>query len=130
MSFVPGGAAWFLVFTSDRVTYSRPVSSSGVIEGGQSVSVSRTEDLVFGGTDTASLSVPAQSITSVVWIGQSLGDPALGDDRMSITAAASGVAIARVTYTAAAEAWRLTSPASVAGLTDFPILVYILGSAP
>lgn len=126
-SFSPGDTAHFLVYKSSNVSYNAPVSSAGSISARASgLTVTKEDDVQFADTDTASLSIPAQSIVSVTWLGRSLGSLALADP-MTLKASARGVAVARVKYTAQADAWSLASPASLGGLTDFSILVFILG---
>lgn len=126
-SFAPGDRAHFLVYKSSNVSYDTPVASAGSIAaGGKGISVTKEDDIQFADTDTASLSIPAQSIVSVTWLGRSLGSLVLADAN-TVKASAKGVAVARVKYTAKADAWSLTSPATLAGLTDFSILVFILG---
>lgn len=126
-SFAPGDTAHFLVFKSANVTYDAPVASAGSISGGASgISVEKEQDLQFADSDTASLSVPATGIVSTTWMGTSLGSLSL-QDPTTVKASAKGVAVARVKYTCAADAFGLTSPATLGGLTDFSILVFILG---
>lgn len=126
-SFAPGGSAAFLVFKSGNVTYDAPISSAGTIAGaGSGLTVEKEDDLTFADSDTASLSTPATGIVSVTWLGRSLGALSLQDSN-TVKTGAKGVAVARVKYTCRADAYRLTSPATLAGLTDFSILVFILG---
>jgi len=125
-SFLPGEVAHFLVFKSTNVEYDPPIPSAGSVTSSGQVSVEREQDLTFGDTDTATLQVPASSISSVTWLGNSLGNLVL-TDAQTVKASAKGVAVARVKYMANADAHALQSPVSVAGLTDFSILVYILG---
>jgi len=125
-SFLPGETAHFLVFKSANVTYDPPIPSAGSVTSSGATTVQRTEDLTFADTDTANLQVPADSIDEVTWLGNSLGNLTLTDSQ-TVKASAVGVAVARVKYTAPADAHALQSPASVAELPDFSILVYILG---
>ena len=124
--FVPGDTAHFLVYKSANVAYDNPIPSAGSITGGGTVVVEKEEDIAFADTDTATLRIPANSIVSVIWLGSSLGALALADPQ-TLKASAKGVAVARVRFTATANAHALQSPASVAGLTDYSILVFILG---
>ena len=125
-SFVPGDAAWFLVYKSANVSYSAPVPSAGSVGGGAVIVVEKEDDIAFADTDTASLPIPATSIVSVTWLGNALGALALSDPQ-TLKASSKGVAVARVRYRANANSHVLQSPPSVAGLTDFSILVFILG---
>jgi hypothetical protein len=125
-SFVPGDLAHFLVYKSANVAYDPPTPSAGSVSSGGTVVVEKEDDIAFADTDTASLPIPADAIVSVTWLGNSLGALALADPQ-TVKASAKGVAVARVKYRATANAHGLQSPASVSGLTDFSILVFILG---
>lgn len=127
-SFAPGDTAYFLVYKSDNVSYSPPVASAGSIStAGTQITVEKEEDVQFADADTATLGVPSSAVTSVTWLGRSLGSLTLQADRTTLKASAKGVAVARVKYNCKADAFGLVSPATLAGLTDFSILVYILG---
>lgn len=125
-SFAPGDTAYFLVFKSDNVEYDEPVCSAGTIITAEGGTVEKEEELTFADTDTASLSVPCTGALTVTWLGRSLGDLTLTDP-MTVKASSKGVAVAKVAYEATADAYGLQSPATLEGLTDFSILVYILG---
>ena len=125
-SFIPGEVAYFFVFKSDNVTYDPPTPSAGSVTGSGSESVEREEDITFANTDTANLSVPADNIVSVTWLGNSLGSLTLTGAN-TVKASATGVAVARVRYTATADVYGLQSPADIGGLTDYSILVFIQG---
>jgi hypothetical protein len=125
-SFMPGDVAYFLVYQSDNVTHDDPIPSAGAVAASGSVSVTRVEDITFANEDTATLSVPASGV-SVKWFGNALGKLTLQPDKMTVKADAKGVAVGRVTYTASAKAYGLTSPLEIGGETDFSILVFILG---
>jgi len=126
-SFVPGDVAYFFVFSSDNVTYSPPIPSAGSVTSSGSELVEREEDITFADTDTATLQVPATSITSVTWLGNSLGSLSLTGPK-TVRASASGVAVARVRFQASADVYGLQSPASIGGLTDYSILVFVKGA--
>lgn len=127
-TFQPGDTAWFLVYRSAGVSIDFIKASAGsVVSGGEQV-FSRTEDISFEDDDAASLPVPSDGITSILWIGNSLGNLTLGADGMSLRADNKGVAIARVTFQVSPDAYGIVAPATVAGLSDFPILVLVKGS--
>ncbi len=126
-SFAPGDVAGFLVYKSSNVTYDTPVASTGTIAAaGTGILVEKEDDIQFANTNKGSLSIPAEAITSVTWMGRSLGSLTMKSPT-EVEASAKGVAVARVKYTCRADGWKLTSPATVAELTDFSILVFILG---
>lgn len=126
--FQPGDTAWFLVYKSQNVNVDYVKASAGTVVNSGPQNFSRTEDLHFEDGDSASLPVPSSGITSVLWIGNSLGNLTLSGDEMSIKADSKGVAIARVTYMVTPESFGIVAPTTVAGLVDFPILVLVKGS--
>ena len=132
-SFEPGDTAYFFVFKSDNVTISSMTATAGTIANAGAVNVEREEDVSFANSKEGSLGVPAISITSVTWLGADLGKLDLGDDKQTLTAKSEGVGIARVKYVCRADAYGLESPASLTvgteTITDFPILVLIVGEA-
>lgn len=128
-SFLPGDTAWFLVYRTPGIELSLD-ASAGSVTGGDEVTVTKTEDVSFEAASIATLPMPAQAVTSFIWLGRDLGALTLGGDGVTLTAAAAGVAVARVTYTAKALSYGLQSPSSVAGEVDFDVLVMITGSRP
>jgi len=127
-SFAPGDDVYILVYKSDNVVITGTVSSAGSIAASGSASVEITQELTFEDSNAASLDVPAAGgITSVQWFGRSLGSVAVGGDKLTCTASSSGVAVASVTYTATAHVYKLSTPPSINGLTDYSILVLIQG---
>ena len=128
-SFDPGDTAYFLVYRSDNVSIDSVESSAGSIIPATAGTVTKEQDLTFAGSDEASLSVPANSLGTVTWLGSPLGGLTLQADGVTVKASASGVGVARVSYTPAhVSAYGLVSPSSLGGLTDFPIVVLVTGS--
>jgi hypothetical protein len=125
-SFKPGDVVYFLVYKSANVTYDNPIASAGGITSHGSTSISQTDDLAFPNVRTATIGKPATGITASQWLGNALGALTLVDE-MTVQAEAQGVAVARVTTAAPADLWSLTSPASINGLTDYSVLIYIQG---
>jgi hypothetical protein len=129
--FNPGDTAWILVYTSANIEVTETASSAGTIGVGGVETVSKTTDVTFARETEGRINVPATGIESVVWLGENLGNLTLGADSITVTAEREGVAIGRVTYTAQAQAYSITSPASLSAggltITDFPILVLIVG---
>lgn len=130
-SFTPGQPVYILAYRTINVTITDVLSSAGTVAAQAPVSVSITEDLNFEDARTATLAKPVAgaALSSVEWFGTNLGALTLQDDKMTVEAPASGVAIARVTYNVTADVYKLESPASINGQTDFPILVLIKGVA-
>lgn len=130
-SFTPGQPVYILAYRTANVSITAVEASAGTIAAQAPVSVSVTEDLSFEDERKASLSKPVAgaALASVEWFGNNLGTLTLKDDKMTVEAPASGVAVARVTYTVTADVYKLLSPVSINGQTDFPILVLFKGVA-
>lgn len=126
-NFMPGDTAWFLVYKSDNVAIDKVENSAGTISLGASVSVEKTEDLMFSNTDSATISVPTNALTSSVWLGNSLGTAALQSDQTTIKIASKGVGVLRVTYSATAQPYSIKSPATLAGYDNYAINIVITG---
>ncbi len=130
-SFAPGQPVYILAYRTPNVTIVSIEASAGTIAAQAPVTVTVTEELNFEDERTATLSKPVAgaALSSVEWFGANLGSLTVQDDKMTVEAPDSGVAIARVTYSVAADVYKLDSPASINGQTDFPILVLIKGVA-
>lgn len=128
-SFVPGDSVAILVYKTSNVTIDEVGCSSGSIRPSGTTTVSRTEDLTFANSKTSSLSAPATGGLTTTWLGRSLGSLSRGPDGTTVTAGSSGIAVARVTYTALAHVYTINSPASIGGETDFSVAVVIAGEA-
>jgi len=129
-TFAPGDDAYILVYKSDNVTITGTDCSAGSITAAGSATVELTEELTFEDDVTASLNVPAATagLNSTTWYGRSLGSISVGADKITCTAGTKGVAVASVTYTATASAYKLSTPATLNGSTDYSILVLIQGA--
>jgi hypothetical protein len=133
-SFAPGQTAYFLIYKSSNVTYDTPQSSlsgnSGITRY-STLTVSKTEDLTFAATNSATLNVPASGGLTVEWMGKAYGNLTLGSDKQTVTINVSDpttvCGVARVTYNASADCWGLTAPQTLNGSTEFSILVLIVG---
>ena len=126
-SFNAGATAWFLVYKSDNVVVTSVDCSAGSIGTGTSIPITKTEDVTFTNSATDSLRFPANSIVSVQWLGRDLGAITLGDDKTTLTIPEAGLGIAKVTYITTGYPYSLTAPATLNGLTDFPIAVLVTG---
>lgn len=127
-SFFPADDVYFLLYKSSNVEVdSIDCSAGSVALHAGAVTVTKTEDFNFEDTDSITLDVPADAITSHKFIGRDLGALTLQADKMTVKAATKGLAVCRITYTATAAAYVLRSPATVSGETDFTILVLVVG---
>lgn len=126
--FVPGGKAWFLIHKGANVSIDSVEASAGTVSLGGAITYVKTEEVVFEGGKTASLSMPSQGISSVKWMGRNLGGLTLGADGQTITASTEGVAVAKVSHSVNATTGSLASPSVIDGETEFSIAVIITGS--
>lgn len=127
-SFSAGEDVYLLVYKSSNVTISQAVASAGSVSSVGSTVVNVEEDVMFEDSETSNIMRPAtRGITDTLWLGRSLGALTLQSDKTTVKAAQKGIAVARVTYKTDALVYKLTSPAQLAGLTDFLILVVIQG---
>lgn len=126
-SFAPGETVWVLVYKSSNVGIKSVVASAGSITQGANVTVSKSFDTLFEDTKQASLPVPADSITSNVWMGRSLGNMTLNTNKQGVTVDVSGVAVNKTTISCTALTYGVTAPANINGETSFSILVLITG---
>ncbi|MBF0341888.1 MAG: hypothetical protein HQL95_13135 [Magnetococcales bacterium] len=127
-SFFAGDTAHLLVHAGDDIALEDPLVSAGVILPGGWQVITVTQDLVFNRVATATLDKPATAIDSVIWLGNDLGDFTLESDNRTVSVPNAGVAIARVTYRSMARSWGLSSPSTVAGLSEYPVQVHFDGT--
>lgn len=125
-SFEPGDTAYFLLYKSPNVEITDVIASAGTASLGETVSVQKSEDVVFAQEKEARISVPASGGISHDWLGSPLGDISVDDTKLTI--AEKGVGVARVTYTADAISGKIESPAAIGAFSDFTIVVVIVGT--
>jgi hypothetical protein len=131
VSFTPGQDVYILVYRTANVAITGVAASAGTISAQGTVSVTIEEDLQFEDSRQANLQRPVagSALASVEWFGENLGALTVQADKLTVQAAAQGVAVCRATYAAVADVYKLQSPASINGRTDFPILVLVKGVA-
>jgi hypothetical protein len=124
-----GEAQKFLVFHSPDVEIQQVLLSDGnLIDQGDASLEVEDEEIVFGNTDTAEVERIASSGFSFTWFGAGLGALSVGADGRTLIATSAGVGVARVSYTAEGHRYAVLAPASSGGLTEFPIIVYVIGA--
>lgn len=144
--FDPGDTAYFLVYKYSGLTLLAPIASAGSVayrddkgNANVTVNITKTEYLTYANEDSASLSVPAKSITSRTWLGANLGTTSLQADEVTLKLdsppASAYAGVLQVVYVAEATVGQLVSPLSIPGpddteLTDFEICVVIVGELP
>lgn len=129
-SFSPGEMVAFLVFEGPGVTHDYPVCSAGSVAlfDWQGEGLLEEHDVMFQNNDSVTVGKPIAELLNVTWVGRSLGDLTLQDDKLTLRATNEGVAVARIEYrTVTPKAYVLQSPQTIAGLSDYAILVYIEG---
>nr|CRH06119.1 conserved protein of unknown function [Candidatus Magnetococcus massalia] len=124
-----GGSAHLLVNQGPETIIQSITTSTGSLLPNPDQTYTVTDDVNFDGTNAATLSQPAQSIQSVIWLGNDLGTLTLAADAITVMAASSGVAIARITFIVRSRSWSLSAPEEVAGLDSFPVQVRIAGES-
>ncbi|MBF0612589.1 MAG: hypothetical protein HQL55_15810 [Magnetococcales bacterium] len=128
-NFELNDTAHMLVYSGPDVSNLAAEASTGLLQHGQNQVLHLTQDVVFSATNTQTLDKPADSIDSIIWVGNDLGALTLESDRRTITASRSGIAIARITYTTTAQTWNLTSPGGIHGLEEIPVFVRLTGQS-
>lgn len=129
-SFAPGESVYVLVYKTSNVSITETACSAGSFSSSGSATVTVEDEITFDGEDTASLSKPASSRSvSTEWMGRSLGSLSVQSDKMTVKAGSKGVAVAKVSYSASALVYRLSSPSSINGTTDFSVVALIKGTA-
>lgn len=124
-----GEAQRFLAFHSADVEIAQVLISEGtLIDLGEADIEIEDEEVTFSNTDEARASKPVRSGFSYTWYGTGLGAITVGADGMTLRAASSGVAIARVSYTTRARRYSLKAPTTSGGRSEFPIAVYVIGA--
>ena len=128
-SFVGGEPVYVLLYKSSNVTIKSKILSAGSLFAAESQLVDVEEIITFSNSRESSLSKPASGGVSVTWYGASLGGLSIAEDGTSVTASASGVAVAKVTYKSNALAYRISTPLELGGVKDYSILLFILGES-
>ncbi len=129
--FAPGEEPAFLIFKTSNVALDSIAPSSGsILFLSNTVNITKDEFINFEDSKTANTAYPVTANFTYQWIGNSLGAVTVGSEQ-NLTAATKGVAVLKVTYTSQAMARRLTGvPITLGGETSFPVLIYIVGTAP
>lgn len=129
--FAPGDTVYFLVYKSANVVIDDVVSSAGTLASHGTAVVVKEDDLQFPNQNTANFSVPAEAITAERWLGTNLGPVSIQPGGMAAAVPTPGASpyagVCRTGYSTTALVYSITAPASLDGLTSFPILIYILG---
>lgn len=128
-SFNPGETAYILVYKTGNVVITGTDVSAGSLSAQGTATVAVSEEVQFAGSNAAQIQKPCKGATldSVTWLGRNLGALALAGDRQTVSAASSGVAVAKVDYQAEALVYAIAAPSAIGGETDFSILVLIQG---
>lgn len=133
--FAPGDSAYFLIYKSSSITLSLPVASAGEVSYQGTTTVRKEDFVTFANEPEGSIEVPASSIASREWIGNSLGDSELvNETTLRLKEVPEGIyaGVLKVTYDAIATVGKLNSkPFADANpdLTDFEIVVVVVGTA-
>ncbi len=129
-SFIPGDDVFFLVYKSGNVALRSPILSGGSVSTQPTTTIVITEYLIFNNTNTATTSKPVSSGFTSKWLGKSLKGVTIGADQVTLNSKEFGVGVLQVTYTTNVFVYKINSPASIEGETEFPIAVVIIGDVP
>ncbi len=121
--FKYGEKYYFRVFkTSGVKAYMFTLSDGTVVREGSGKSIDKEDDLEFKKENTASTSYPITSITSMNWMGTSLGTVKKSGD-MEIQTEESGVAVGTLKYTSTYDLWSLS--VATKDEDEYKVVVYI-----
>lgn len=130
-SFTAGDEPVYLIARTTNVVVSSQIPSYGDIAFHASGILDLEQQLTFAQTREARLNQPAIPGSIVPkWIGNNLGNLTLQDDELTVLADIGGVGVAKVSYQATFEAYRLTNvivPDLVNNESTFGVLIYITG---
>ncbi|GAB0056756.1 hypothetical protein SIID45300_01068 [Candidatus Magnetaquicoccaceae bacterium FCR-1] len=118
----PGAQVHLLVHAGLEVGNVTLTASAGNLWPGEVQEWQETVDLVF--IDKATVTLPGQviSLDSWHWLGADLGAITLNADGLTVTAARSGLSVARVKVSRRALSWRFQAPRVLAGEVQFPVV--------
>lgn len=128
-SFLPGDTVYLLAYKTTSVIVDAAVASLGSLVKTGTATIVKNEDITFAGETTANLRYPVSSGFSYEWIGNSLGVLSLADQtQVQVPAPPAGayaVGVARCTYTAQADIYRLSH--SALAYSDYSIVAFFAG---
>lgn len=131
-TFGPGEQPVYLEFKTSSMTVLERVVSAGLIQPLNLIAPDNEilveEFITFPRDRVQALSKPIDSGFTFKWLGNDLG--ALTPiDELTVQSALTGVGVAKVTYTAKFEAFRLVNvPFPLNGENTFPVLVFHTGT--
>lgn len=125
--FFPGETAHLLGLCNAGVVINEITVSAGVLTAGAEQTWSEEDEtLVFANQDAVRLNHPAISLDGWEWLGQDLGDLILAPDHRTVTVAAAGVGVARVSYTVTAPSWAWVIPDDLGDFfATYPMLLHV-----
>lgn len=126
---ITGGMALVNVYSAPLVGNFVVTSTVGSVTNRGVVTKEHSEDLHFNQSKSATLSKPASSITSTVWIGTNLGNLTLGQDKITMSTAASGNGVARVNYRSNPMQYGINLPMTMNGLREYPVQVQVTATS-
>lgn len=127
-SFAPGDSVGFLVYVGEGVSLLDVIPTLGVVGQAGAQSVAIEEFVQFANVKEATLRAPSSSGVNAQWIGRDGGSFNIVNG--VVTTPAETIGMLHCTYTATAMGYRLSNiPAEVGGLTEFEVLVVVLGES-
>ncbi|MBF0488163.1 MAG: hypothetical protein HQK98_08385 [Nitrospirae bacterium] len=121
--FKYGEKYYFRVFKTSGIDgYEFTVSDGTITDEGAGQSITKSEDLEFKKTDTASTSYPITEISSITWMGTSLGTIKQSGDEQ-IQAETSGVAAGTIEFTSTYDLWSISVATKDAD--TYKVVIYV-----
>jgi hypothetical protein len=129
-SFVAGDSPVILIYRTTNVVINSVIPSTGVMSPHGSGTSLETQDLQFATDVSATLDKPITgSLVSTKWLGRDLGTLSLTGEA-GVRATGTPPGIARVTYNATYQAYRLSNVVSpLNGETVFPVVIVVTGTS-
>jgi len=124
-TFIGGDTVSILAYEEGLTSIQSLVSAGGIVKTGSGSRVIE-EFVEFSNESEGTLRFPPASGLVVEWFGNDLGSVAyIGGGK--VRAANSGVAVARITYTANYSIYQLAAPTTINGESEFTIVVVFIG---
>lgn len=125
--FSGGEPVYVLLYKSRNVSITQKLVSAGSIYPGQNQLIDMEEIITFQNKREASLSKPVSGMLDVTWLGNSLGWLTVDVDQTTVNASGAGVAVAKVSYKTEAQSYRISTPRSVNGETNYSLIFFAAG---
>lgn len=128
-SFLPGDTVFLLMYKTSNVVIDAAVTSLGSLSPGTTITIAKTEDIIFANEQEASTRYPVVSGFTYEWIGADNGAVSLvGETSLRIPAPATGTytaGVCRINYNTTAQVYTLAHSAET--YPEYSIVVLFVG---